>query len=275
VRSILSKKLFLLGLPIGNMGDVSQRLKDSLEQNKVFYVEDTRNFFKLLNLLQISSDGILVQAFHEHNQERVVKIVDKHINTDNICIVSDAGSPVLSDPGFPLVREWLSRGGLVESISGPSAALVALEVSGLPPLPFKFHGFLPKKKEAINGIVDTCESGVTHIFFESPHRIKSTVDQICKSEEELNICVVRELTKKFEEHYRFSSRDWPREDLVIKEKGEFVLLFHKSGDGGSAQSSRAHAKLVDEYLKKPTKKSLARLLAEIKGGKVSDFYDQL
>ncbi len=272
----MSKKLFILGLPIGNIADVSDRLRASLRQQKIFYVEDTRNFFKLLNLLEIPSEGKIIDTLHDHNQNKVENIVKRYLPFEDICIVSDAGSPILSDPGFPLVREWLAQGGLVESIAGPSAALVALEVSGLPPLPFKFHGFLPKKKDAVSSLFQSCEDGVTHIFFESPHRIKATVDLLCSGEQELEVCVVRELTKKFEEHYRFSSGEWLNSEVVLKEKGEFVLLFHfKSGRDVSSGSRQEYIKLVDQYMKKPSKKSLARLFAEIKGGKVSEYYDQL
>ena len=182
----------------------------------------------------------------------------------------------MSDPGFPLVREWINQGGNVESISGPSAPLVALEVSGLPPLPFKFHGFLPKKKESLKNLISSCEEGVTHIFFESPHRIVPTLNFICSNFSEQSICVVRELTKKFEEHYRFTSEEWLRGEVEIKEKGEFVLLFHsKATEAPNSLSNESYIKLVDEYLKKPSKKSLARLFSQIKGGKVSEFYSQL
>jgi 16S rRNA (cytidine1402-2'-O)-methyltransferase len=272
----LSKTLSLLGLPIGNMGDVSWRLREYLETKSIFYVEDTRNFFKLLNLMEIPSEGKVIYAFHEHNQERVLTIIDKHIEQDDICVASDAGSPILSDPGFPLVRGWLGRGGRIESISGPSAALVALEVSGLAPQPFMFHGFLPKKKESFEAVIQQCSAGVTHIFFDSPHRIRSTVEQLCHLQKEASVCVVRELTKKFEEHYRFEAKDYLEGNIEIKEKGEFVLLFHSKNTAKSGSIDNGiYEELADSYLKKPSKKSLARLIAQIKGGKVSEYYSQL
>ena len=266
----MSKTLFLLGLPIGNMGDVSQRLNDALIQGINFYVEDTRNFIKVLNLLEIKVEGKSIQAFHEHNQERVDQIVEKHINKEDIYLASDAGSPVLSDPAFPLVRAWIRAGGRVETIPGASAVLTALEVSGLAPLPFKFHGFCARKKEAIESYFSKCEGETTHIFFESPHRIVSTVDALVRVFPESNICVVREITKKFEEHYRFSGSEWINGNISLKDKGEFVLLFQHSLETRSGLQEIE--KLADTYLEKPSKKSLARLFAEIKGGKTSDYY---
>ncbi len=266
--------LKIISTPIGNLGDISQRCVETLQREVYFLAEDTREFFKLLDLLGISKEGKVVDSFNDHDQEKVEYLVSKYLPQGNLCIVSDAGSPVLSDPAYPLVKAWIGKGGKVESIPGASAVTVALEVSGMPPIPFCFHGFLPRKEGAITEYISLLPSKVTHLFFESPHRIVSTLDIMSKSFPHYDICVVRELTKKFEEHIRFKAEDWENYKQAFVTKGEFVLLV-RNEESDQLGSSKELKKLTEKYLSKPSSKGLAKILSEITGDDVNELYKKL
>ncbi len=264
--------LKIVSTPIGNLGDISERCRETLKSEVRFLAEDTREFYKLLELNGISKEGKLVESFNDHDQSKVDYLVTRFMTEGNLCIVSDAGSPVLSDPAYPLVKRWVEQGGRVESIPGASAVTVALEVSAMPPIPFSFHGFLPRKAGAIEEYISGLPSRTTHIFFESPHRIESTLDLVSNAFSEYEVCVVRELTKKFEQHMRFKANEWPQLREQLKAKGEFVLLLRSDDGQGSHGSSKELVKLVDKYLDKPSSKTLAKILAEIKGSDVQEMY---
>jgi len=268
----LSKKLFIVSTPIGNLSDVSTRFFEVLKTESLFFAEDTRNLIKLMNLLEIDIQGKEVRPFHEHNQENINKELDLLEAKGSGVLVSDAGSPLLSDPGYPLVRGWIERGGALESIPGPSSITVALEVSGLPPMPFMFHGFLPRKAEAIRNFIIECLPEVTHLVFESPNRIIKTLDTFAEVIPDAQMSLVRELTKFHETHYRGS----PQEilDVIGKDgvKGEIVLLFRHNHDFKKVSGLE---ELAASYLSKPGPKALAKLIGEITGEKTKKIYDIL
>ncbi len=270
----MTSKLKLVSTPIGNLSDITLRCRETFEQETRFLAEDTRELFKLLDLLGISREGKIVESFNDHDQARVENLVERFLPIGDLCIVSDAGSPVLSDPAYPLVKRWVECGGVVESIPGASAVTVALEVSGMPPIPFTFHGFLPRKNGAIEDYFLALESRVTHIFFESPHRIASTLDLVCEKFPSYDVCVVRELTKKFEQHLRFQADQWPTLKDQLLAKGEFVLLL-RNNETTTQSNSRELTKLVDKYLTKPTSKGLAKILSEVSGEEVSEIYKKI
>lgn len=269
-------KLHLLSTPIGNLEDITKRGSRILEDSDCLICEDTRETKKLLDLLEISLESKHFISFHEHNQGETKKLVEKVKMYSLPVIVSDAGSPLLSDPGYPFVREWIDSGGEVTSIPGVSSVTTALELSGLPPVPFQFHGFLGKKKEAKLKFFNGSKGGVTHILFDSPHRIKNTVDELFAALPNAQVVIARELTKKFEEVLRFNKTIWETEiKEKLKEKGEFVLIFHCSEEGPSSFSNGKVKDLTQEYLKKPSSKKLAKLIAEITGDDISIVYDSL
>lgn len=272
--------LKIVSTPIGNLEDISQRAISFLESCEAIIAEDTRNTQSLLKLLGIDVKGKKLIAFHDHNQEAALRLVKEILQYKNVALVSDAGSPILSDPGFPLVQEVIEQGGKVESLPGPSAVTCALEVSGLAPLPFSFHGFAPRKKEARSKFLQSLESNNTHIIFESPQRVEGLLEELSKAIPEAQVVAVRELTKLYEEVYRFKASDWPKVSENFKAKGEFVVLFRLENKAQNSSSkgqnlSKEIEDLTDKYLSKPSPKALARLLASIKGAKVQDIYDTL
>lgn len=269
--------LILLSTPIGNLDDLSVRAKMALATKRYVVAEDTRVYSELMRHLGLGTEGVQIHAFHDHNQDNLARPLQWLEQGHDVLVVSDAGSPIVSDPAYPLVRAALAQGVRLESYPGASAPLVALELSGLPPHPFSFHGFLPRESGKRKTFLQQCLSQPgTHIAFEAPHRILETLHELCAlAAPETSIVVARELTKKFETLYRFQAKQWSQWRDQITVKGEFVLLFHV--DKGSAVSADRGElkKLAQKYLEKPSTKSLAKLLALVLESDTREMYQQL
>lgn len=192
--------LFVAATPIGNLGDASPRLRDALGTAAVIAAEDTRHTGQLLSLLGVTRAGELL-ALHEHNERARAEALAKRALDADVVLVSDAGMPTVSDPGFALVRACHDLGVQVTVIPGPSAVLAALAVAGLPTDRFTFEGFLPRKAgERARRLASLVADARTLVFFESPHRIAATLADLAGafgSEQPAAVC--RELTKLHEE----------------------------------------------------------------------------
>ncbi len=266
--------LKLVTLPIGNLSDITPRALETLNSERLFLAEDTRNLRKIFDLLGIDGSHKDVDSFHDHSKDKIDYYVSKLKSGNNYVLVSDAGSPVISDPAFPLVKACIDAGITIESCPGVSAVIAALELSGLPPQPFTFYGFTPredsKKKETFKNLLQY--SG-TFIYFESPHRLTKTLKVLADVLPESNIAVARELTKKFETVYRFKAKDW--ESAEIKSVGEIVLLINHQSSEKSVEGKKLES-LALEYLEnKQSKKNLAKILAEILDENPKVIYQQL
>lgn len=269
-------KLTLITLPIGNVADITARAKEALEKEQYFLAEDTRNLSKLLKHYGIDSKSKKIDSFHDHSFEKIERIVGKLTKGQSLCLVSDAGSPMISDPAYPLVRAALESGVEVESLSGISAVTCALELSGLPPHPFQFHGFLPRDKNGKKELFkDLKGHHGTHIFFESPYRMQESLTLLAQALPDVDVAVARELTKAYQSVYRFNSSEL--EDQEINYKGEFVLLFHLRKDQvEQKKGTEKIEKLALDYLdKKTTPKNLCKLLGEILDRNPSEIYNTL
>jgi 16S rRNA (cytidine1402-2'-O)-methyltransferase len=216
--------LILAATPIGNLSDASARLIEALKDSKFIAAEDTRSLLKLANSLGIKLNARLF-SLHEHNEgDRLSQILEIAAE-ETVLVVSDAGMPTVSDPGFLLVRAAVTAGIEVTVIPGPSAVLSALAVSGLPTDRFTFEGFLPRKQgERRKMFASLAREPRTMIFFESPHRIlESLEDAALELGADRAATVSRELTKKFEHTERGSLQDlvdWAKS----QPKGEMVLV---------------------------------------------------
>ena len=267
-------KLFLLTLPIGNMEDLSQRGRQSLTHGKHFFVEDTRVFIDRVKRAEIDLKAESLFAFHDQDRSKDIKAIELLESGEDVYIASDAGSPLISDPAFPLVRLAIEKGFEIDVLPGPNSVITALELSGLPPHPFQFHGFLTKENSKKESIFESCAGlAGTHIFFESPHRILETTDVLCETLSEVDVCLAKELTKTFQTLHRFSAKEWASKKSEVVNKGEFVLLFHVK-DGAKA-SGKKIVSLAEDVLKKPNNKKLSKLLSEILGEGAKDIYSQL
>ena len=194
-------KLYLVATPIGNMQDMSSRMIETLQ--KVHYVaaEDTRNTGRLLDYFDISTKLV---SFHDHNSRaRIPEIIALLKEGNDVAQVSDAGLPCISDPGHDLVKAAIAEHIAVITIPGPSAGISALIASGLAPQPHIFYGFLPRKKGQQKEFFESKKVyPETQIFYESPHRVKDTLENMLELYGDRRVVLVRELTKIYEEYQR-------------------------------------------------------------------------
>jgi 16S rRNA (cytidine1402-2'-O)-methyltransferase len=192
-------RLQIVSTPIGNLGDLSPRAREALVGADVVACEDTRHTRLLLSRLGIKARRLV--AYHEHNERaRLPALLDALERGETVALVSDAGTPLLSDPGFVLVRAAVAQGASVEAIPGPSALLAALVVSGLPPLPFTFAGFPPPRPGKRRAFFTRLASlAHTVVFYESPHRLAASLADAAGAFGERPAAMARELTKLHEE----------------------------------------------------------------------------
>ena len=217
--------LFLVATPIGNLGDISSRALDTLRMADVIACEDTRQTLKLLTHFGLQKP---LTSYHDFNErEKAVELADRIERGESIAVVSDAGTPAISDPGYRLVRICRERGIPVVAIPGANAAITALSASGLPSDQFMFVGFLPPRRSARREHLETLRTFQgSLIFYEGPHRIQDALEDIQFVFGEREVCIGRELTKIHEEYlFGTLSEVRPR----IKELGEFVIVVAGAG----------------------------------------------
>jgi 16S rRNA (cytidine1402-2'-O)-methyltransferase len=219
----------LIGTPIGNLGDITFRAVESIKAAHVVACEDTRHSQRLLSHLGIPGKELV--ALHEHNeQQRARSLVERAMNGERIVFLTDAGTPTISDPGYRLVNACHEAGVRVEVIPGPSAVITALAGSGLPTDAFYFGGFLAVKSgRKGREIEEALARRETSVFFESPHRLTKTVAAIAAIEPDREICVARELTKKFETYHRGTASQLLGYFTAQPGKGEITLLIRGCG----------------------------------------------
>ncbi|MGK4143852.1 16S rRNA (cytidine(1402)-2'-O)-methyltransferase [Weissella paramesenteroides] len=216
--------LYLVPTPIGNLGDMTNRSIQVMQEVDVIAAEDTRHTQQLLNQFEITTKQI---SFHEHNKEtRIPELVARLQAGDSIAQVSDAGMPSISDPGHELVKAAILADVPVVPIPGASAGITALIASGLAPQPFMFYGFLPRKpKEQLHELDLLKTHQETMIFYEAPHRLAKTLQSVQKVfGAERQVVLARELTKRYEEFLRGTIAElvvWATSNEV---RGEFVVI---------------------------------------------------
>jgi 16S rRNA (cytidine1402-2'-O)-methyltransferase len=216
-------KLILVPTPIGNLEDITLRAIRVLKDCDLIFAEDTRVTKKLLNHLEIQKN---VLPFHAHNEHKFLTATIQKIKANqNTVLVSDAGTPGISDPGFLLVREAIQEGINVECLPGPTAFVPALVASGFPCDKFFFEGFLPHKKGRQTRLTYLATLEQTIILYESPHRLVKCLEQIeTFFSADRQVCVVRELSKFFEEYKRGTANEVKNYYEANPPKGEIVIL---------------------------------------------------
>ena len=216
-------KLVIVPTPIGNLKDITFRAVQTLQEVDIILAEDTRNSAKLLAHYSIDTP---MKAYHMHNEHKTIsKWVENLQAGKSIALISDAGTPGVSDPGFLLVRECVKHGQEVECLPGATALIPALVLSALPCERFVFHGFLPHKKGRKTRLQSMAHETKTMVFYESPYRILKTLEQFSETfGSDRQASVSRELSKKFEETIRGSVADLITHFKEREPKGEFVIV---------------------------------------------------
>ena len=215
--------LYIVPTPVGNLEDMTLRAIRVLKEADLILAEDTRTSSVLLHHFEISKR---VSSYHQHNEHKMLAVFcEKLVQGESIALISDAGTPAISDPGFLLVREAISNGIEVICLPGPTAFVPALVMSGLPADRFVFEGFLPLKKGRQTRIKALSEEERTVVLYESPHRIAKCVEQLISffGEERLAV-LVREISKKFEEKRRGTLKELLVSIQAEAPKGELVLV---------------------------------------------------
>lgn len=267
--------LYIVATPIGNLGDMSQRAVEILQQVALIAAEDTRHSARLLQHYAVSTPCV---ALHEHNErEQSSRLLERLANGESVALISDAGTPLLSDPGFHLVQQARQQGVRVIPVPGPSAVIAALSVSGLPTDCFKFIGFLPAKGAARRRrLAALAAEPCTLAFYESPHRIlESLADMGEILGRDRDAVLARELTKTFEtvqgasldELHAFVSRD------ANQQKGEMVLLV-AGAPAVEAVLDPEVERILGVLLEELPVKQAAALAARITGVKKNQLYQQ-
>ena len=215
--------LYLVPTPIGNLRDITLRAIEVLKEVDLILAEDTRNTTHLLNHYQVNKP---ISPYHQHNEHKIVAhLVDQLKQGKKIALVTDAGTPGISDPAFLLVRECIKEGLKVECLPGATAFVPALVNSGIPTNRFCFEGFLPLKKGRQTLMKQLAQEERTMIFYESPLRLVKTLEEFIVSFGEARQCSVsRELTKLFEENKRGSLKEVAEHFRDKKVKGEVVIV---------------------------------------------------
>ncbi len=241
----MSGKLYLVGTPIGNLGDISPRCAETLAAVDFIAAEDTRVSRKLLNHLNIHKSMV---SYYEHNsRESGKRILERLLAGESCALVTDAGMPAISDPGEDLVRLCAEAGVEVVGVPGPSAVVTALALSGLPTGRFTFEGFLPAaRKERRERLASLREEKRTMVFYEAPHKLAQTLGDLCAAfGEDRPAALCREMTKLHEEVIRCTLGEAGARCAESEPRGEFVLVV---GGAPAAEEEKNEAGALDRAL---------------------------
>ena len=274
----MSGRLVVCPTPIGNLEDVTLRVLAALREADVVACEDTRRTRILLDRYGVKARLV---SYHEHNERaRAGALVERMRAGETVALVSDAGMPLVSDPGYVLVRACVAAGLPVEVLPGPSAAITALVASGLPADEWRFGGFLPRKKGELRRVL--AEPGGTLVAFESPRRVPGTLALLASVDPGREVAVCRELTKAHEEIVRGSAAELAAQYAEAPPRGEVVLVLGAAsskaegdelGSGSAEPAGLSALQRLVEAGAKPRK--AATIVAELTGGSANELYRAL
>lgn len=277
----MAGKLFLCATPIGNLGDMTPRVIETLESVDVIAAEDTRNSIKLLNHFNIKTP---MTSYHEYNKiEKAETLIAQMQSGKNIALITDAGTPAISDPGEVLVQKCQEAGIVVTSLPGPAACITALTLSGLSTRRFCFEGFLSAdKKERKAVLEDLKEESRTMILYEAPHHLKGTLKELYGVLGNRKITLCRELTKKFETVFPTTLEDALEYYESNDPRGEYVLVLEGKSHQQKEEEKQAsfsemsiedHMKIYED--KGVDRKEAMKLVAKERGISKRDVYNYL
>lgn len=277
--------LYVCATPIGNLEDITFRVINCLKSVDIIAAEDTRNSIKLLNHFDIHTP---MTAYHEFNKYDKAKVlVNDMLNGKNVAIITDAGTPCISDPGEELVHQAAEAGITITSLPGPAAAITALTISALPTRRFAFEAFLPTekadKKERARILEELRTETRTMILYEAPHKLKATLKDLSKTlGDDRRISLCRELTKKHEESIRITIGEAVAKYETEDPRGEYVLVIEGRDPSDIAAESEANwnemplEEHMEHYLKQGlSEKDAMKAVAKDRGVSKRDIYTQL
>ena len=277
----MAGKLYLCATPIGNLEDMTYRVVRTLKEVDLIGAEDTRNSIKLLNHFEIETP---MQSYHEFNKyDKAKELVQMMLDGKDIALITDAGTPGISDPGEELVKECIENGIEVTSLPGASACVTAISISGLSTQRFCFEAFLPKDKKKKENVLKQLQNETrTIIIYEAPHRLTKTLAELEKALGNRRVSINRELTKKYEESFLTTLKEAREKYEAEEPRGEFVLVIEGKDQEALDQEERQkwedmslenHMKIyLDEGL---DKKAAMKKVAKDRGVSKRDIYNQL
>lgn len=268
--------LYVVGTPIGNLGDFSPRAVEVLSSCDFIAAEDTRVTIKLLNHFGIKKPMV---SYYEHNRnERGGVIIERLLNGENCALVSDAGMPIISDPGEDLTLRCHENNIKVCAVPGPCAFVTALAISGMPSGRFTFEGFLTKAKQnRREHLEELVNEKRTMIFYEAPHKLPATLEDMAKYFGDRKIALVKELTKIYENVERTTLFEAAKKYREVSPKGEYVLIIEGKPEDTEQTITIEEAKVMAEELIKGglSKNEASKEIAKKTGLKKSDIYKSL
>ena len=263
--------LYIVATPIGNLEDMTYRAIRILKEVQLIAAEDTRTSRVLTNHFEIETP---LTSYHEHNKLTKLDAVFDVLATGDVALISDAGTPGISDPGYELIHEAIQRGYPVVPIPGANAVITALVASGLPTDSFVYLGFLPKKQSARRDLFQSIKNEKrTLVAYESPHRVGDTLGQVAAIlGDERPVCVAREITKKFEEFWRGTAKEAAAHFSTENPKGEVTLLIGGAEDAGNWDKTMVAAALESKLDEGLSLSRAAKEVAALSGWKKSAIY---
>jgi len=270
----LESAIYVVATPIGNLSDITHRALDILGGVQLIAAEDTRHSRKLLDHYGIQTKTV---SLHDHNEAGKSQVlIDLVLSGGAVALISDAGTPLISDPGHILVNEAKTQGVQVVPVPGPSAIISALSVSGIPCGKFIFEGFLPAKNKAkIDVLCSYVEEAKAVVFYESPHRIVDTLSCMVDVYGDRTVTVAREMTKRFETIKRAGLSeilDWVSKDKN-QQKGEFVLVLSGSTSIPDEELVSEQKKMLSRLLEDLPPKKASAVVSDLLGGSKKEIYN--
>ena len=246
----LEKGLYIISTPIGNLDDISFRAKKILGMVDFIICENPLHSLKLLNKLGIKKKMF---SLHDYNEEFLIKRIEKYQNNSSIALISDAGSPLISDPGYNLVKDFIKKKLKITTLPGPSSIISALQLSGLPINSFEFHGFVPKNKSGIESLINKIENlKTTSVYFISGNRLLIFLESLCEMKMSRNISICKEITKKNEKVFRGNARGLM--DILSENsnnyRGEFVVVIEGKINNFKTKLDKKTEEQITKLLKK-------------------------
>jgi 16S rRNA (cytidine1402-2'-O)-methyltransferase len=255
----LQPGLYIVATPIGNLSDLSPRAADILARADLIAVEDSRVTAKLLHHIGVKRPML---PYHDHNADRVRPGLIERMRSEAVALVSDAGTPLISDPGYKLVRDARAAGVPVTTIPGPSAVIAALTLAGLPTDRFAFFGFLPAKARTA-AVAEAAAFKGSLVFYESGPRLAATLAMLCDGLGDRDAAIVREISKRFEEAVAGTLAGLAARYAAAPPRGEIVIVVAPPGDAAAASDADIDAALREAMARLSPSRAAAEVAARL------------